>query len=643
MRPDGFGRSRAGRAGGRHGVGGERYPVDGLGPTADPADSAWASADLPLEADLELLAGELAAAGDRARETGSRSGDGRPTADFAAALRARLVVQLPLPTGTPTHAPGLVAPGGPIRGAGARAIATRRGEALTQRPTPLLPRLAWRPPSVLPAPRWTALGVAAALVIVTLGIDLNRIAPDPVISRVGAVAGATVSRDGATAILLPGAELEVGDVVQVDDGGFATLELDDSEARLDAGASVRIDVVAADRIVVDQLAGRAYHRVVAEPGQSYTVETAAVEWTARGTAFDVDRTTTAGLDAVTVLAIQHDIRLSGPEVAATIEEGRRADVRLGRDADLSTGDVEADLVDPWLLRNARLDRAMGQPLGILAGLDLAEPSPSPRDPASPEPSPTPAPSPASSPSPTVPATPSPIVASTPTPTPRPTVKPTAKPTPTPSPEPTTPPIGALSMTASGCHGGVLLDWSPSAGGGFDHYFSLRSASSEIPAAYPPQGGAVGVDSSFSGDPGKTDGFDPTPDIGGGRYYRTMAFDADDRVIAVSPVVSVTAKPIKDLGGLTIGPSAADTSFGWAAYGGPAPCFGYYKLVWSAGSSTPSYLGEHDGAIAVDGQATGSATLAIPSGTYTFRIQAIRPTSTGKFIVAQTAPVEYTVP
>jgi len=67
-------------------------------------------------------------------------------------------------------------------------------------------------------------------------------------------------------------------------------------------------------------------------------------------------------------------------------------------------------------------------------------------------------------------------------------------------------------------------------------------------------------------------------------------------------------------------------------------------VWSATSAEPSYLGEHDGAIAFAGEGTSSAsTDTIPAGTYAFRVQAIRITELGKFLVAQTDVVEYTIP
>ena len=162
--------------------------------------------------------------------------------------------------------------------------------------------------------------------------------------------------------------------------------------------------------------------------------------------------------------------------------------------------------------------------------------------------------------------------------------------------------------------------------------------------YPPAGGASGVDSTYSTDSAKSDGYDPTGDGGGVRYYRAIAFGVEDHPLAASPVKSVTTKAIKALGGLAIGPDGPLTQFDWSPYAGPTSCYSFYKLVYSAEDSTPSYL---DGAavawVGTD-QGTGSAAAeALDPGTYWFRLEAIRQTSLGKFIVAQTDAVQYSVP
>jgi hypothetical protein len=87
------------------------------------------------------------------------------------------------------------------------------------------------------------------------------------------------------------------------------------------------------------------------------------------------------------------------------------------------------------------------------------------------------------------------------------------------------------------------------------------------------------------------------------------------------------------------------SLGWTAFGGPGTCFTTYKAVWSETSTNPSYVGDRDGAVAIAGQGTTGASLdGFASGhTYHVRVQAIRITSFGAFVVAQTGVADVTVP
>ena len=48
----------------------------------------------------------------------------------------------------------------------------------------------------------------------------------------------------------------------------------------------------------------------------------------------------------------------------------------------------------------------------------------------------------------------------------------------------------MSLGATGCGGGVVLEWSAVGDPAFYKYVTLRSASAAIPAAYPAQGGAT---------------------------------------------------------------------------------------------------------------------------------------------------------
>jgi len=620
MRPDRYGRRS------------ERGPSKVRGPRGEEITRLDGSVDDP---ELAGLAEELSRAGIAARDAVGRGASG-PSPAFTDDLRARLLGSLPQ-----SSADGVPAP---------FAERTLRREVRTP-PEPLAPRISRRSPTILPAPRWTALGVAAVLVLSFIGFNTRLFRPEAPTAEASVALAATLVRDGMASTLVPGTQLRVGDVVRVAADGRATIVIGASEARLSGGAEVRIDVVSADRIILDQIDGRVFHRVLTETGTTYTVETAALDWTASGTAFDVDRESASAGERVTLTAVQHDVRLSGPVLEATIEEGRQAVVLLGDDPDIATGDVpEAAFHDSWLIENARTDLALGHPLGILDRLDLAQASQVPTAPPSTL-SPTPVASADVTPIPTVDPTPPSATASTPKPTPRPTAprtpRPTPKPTPKPTPEPTpapTPGLGSISLSATACHGGVVLDWGQFGGAGFNHYLVLRSTSATIPAAYPPQGGASSVDGTYTTEPGTTDGFDPTGDGGGTIRYRAIAYGAEDHPLAASVVRSVTTKPVKALGGLTIGQAGASTSFAWSQYGGPAGCFSFYKLAYSADDSTPSYLDGASVAWAGGDLGAGSASVdGLEPGVYWFRLQAIRATSLGKFVVAQTSVVQHTVP
>lgn len=236
---------------------------------------------------------------------------------------------------------------------------------------------------------------------------------------------------------------------------------------------------------------------------------------------------------------------------------------------------------------------------------------------------------------------------TPAPTAVPTPVPTAKPTPKPTPVPP-PPMGVLSLTATGCPGGVVLDWSMYDGAGaFNHYLTLRSTSDSIPKAYPPQGGAVDPGGTYAPNVEKTSAVDADIPAGVTYYYRTMAFNGDDGVIAASGVTSAVAAPVGSLGSLAVGSVAEGTKMLWTPYAGPEPCFTYYKVVYSETNPSPSYLGGDPYLAAIGDPATDryiAGPEALISGhTYYLRVQVIRSTHLGGFIVAQTDVATYTVP
>jgi hypothetical protein len=205
-------------------------------------------------------------------------------------------------------------------------------------------------------------------------------------------------------------------------------------------------------------------------------------------------------------------------------------------------------------------------------------------------------------------------------------------------------MGELALGLTGCDGGVVIEWSATDDPRFGKYRTLRSTSPEIPVAYPPAGGSVELGTAKSADPNATSGFDPDA-AGVTYYYRTLALDGTGAVIATSAVGASAAAPVAAMGPLAVAPDPEGTRLSWAPYAGSGACFTYYKLVYSLDGSAPSYL-EGDPYLAAIGD-QGAATFAtadlVSGQTYTFRLQAIRATHTGAFLVAQTDLATYTVP
>jgi len=240
----------------------------------------------------------------------------------------------------------------------------------------------------------------------------------------------------------------------------------------------------------------------------------------------------------------------------------------------------------------------------------------------------------------------PTVAPTPTPPPAPTPPP-----PPPAPTPTPPPPGpaTLALSLKSCDGGVVISWSKYQGADFNHYTTLRNTVADIPLAYPPQGGAVDFGGTYTTDrfalsAVDTSGMPPTT-----YYYRAMAFDASDQVVAASAIGSAQAKPIFDMGVLDVAPDGGGgTVFNWNWYQGPAGCFTFYKIVWSTTNTDPSYLSGVDSLLwAGTNQAQDTTVVPGPDltspGTYYVRIQVIRTTALGAFVAAQSVVNTYIVP
>ena len=417
------------------------------------------------------------------------------------------------------------------------------------------------------------------------------------------------------------------------------------------GADLRLDDLSAAGPRLDLVAGRSYHRVALPGGGTYVVTTGALRWTALGTAFDLDREPIGdGRDRVTMLGLQHSVSVAGPDLRATVGEGRAAtvDVAAGNASDLAVGPIgPAVLDDPWLVANARRDRDLGFPLGVMDQVAVgptATPGtePASEGPGSEEPAASAAPEATATGRPTASPTSKPAARATPGPTPRSTPKPTPRPT----PEPTPRPLASLGLDLLSCDGGIVIDWATYDGDHFDHYATLRNTSPSIPKAYPPRAGATFVDGTYTKSRLRTSAYDAGLDAGTW-YYRSMAFDAGNRVIAASPIRSATAKPVRGLGTLTVGPGdGSTTAFSWTAYEGSSACFGSAKLVFSKVDPSPSYFDRSPVLFVTSGQGVSEAVAALDPGTYHFRLQVVRSTDLGspaKFLVAQTDVATYTVP
>ncbi|MGH2462417.1 MAG: hypothetical protein ACRDFZ_02180 [Candidatus Limnocylindria bacterium] len=243
----------------------------------------------------------------------------------------------------------------------------------------------------------------------------------------------------------------------------------------------------------------------------------------------------------------------------------------------------------------------------------------------------------------------PVVTPEPTaaPTPNPSVAP---PPPPPAPTPTPPPPGpaTLALSLKSCDGGVVIQWSKYQGADFNHYTTLRNTTNNIPLAYPPQAGAVDFGGTYTTDFTKLSAVDATGTPFTTYYYRAMAFDIDDQVIAASTVASAQAKPMVNMGALGVAPDAGGTLFSWSKYTGQAGCFTYYKLVASPTNPDPSYLDGDPCLWAGSTQTDQSVVVAngpdfVSGQTYYIRIQVIRTTALGAFVAAQSDVITYLVP
>ena len=600
-------------------------------------DGAAGRLDLPADVELAALEDELAAAGARAR----RGAPASPTAAFRGSLRARLIGAYE--RSEPGGLAPAVAAGGSLstqaRGfdGSARRPVAMVAEPVVHAPIALQARTLRLAPSFLPSPRWSILAVAAAVVVAVVGLNGGLVRPVPAESRVASATGATLIRAGQTLDLTAGTALATGDEIRIADGGSAVLQLGDSRTRLAAGADLRLSALARDDIELQQLAGRAWHRVVLPEGGRYEVTTGEIHWTAVGTAFDIERTTGPAGDVVHELSIEHAVRGAGPGLLVTIPQGDGATVVLGATPMVDTTVVPEGvaLADPWLRANAAADLADGFRIGMFDRADLA-----PTEPAASPSEAVPTPEPTASPTPSV----EPTLAPTAAPTRRPAVKPTPRPTAMPTPVPT---LGAISLSTLACPGAIELGWSLPELATLDHVQVLRGSSAEIPVTWPPAAGVTAFDGGYVVGGSVRNAFDASLGGGAHAWYRAVAFDAAKTPLAASGVTDATMIGIGGLGALGVsdGGAAGTLQFTWAPFAGSGDCFSFYKLVASADDPTPSYLtGATYLAVLTEQAAAATTVSGLTSGqALWFRLQAIREFGPGKFVAAQTDPVEFTVP
>lgn len=221
-------------------------------------------------------------------------------------------------------------------------------------------------------------------------------------------------------------------------------------------------------------------------------------------------------------------------------------------------------------------------------------------------------------------------------------EPEATPTPTAIAEPTaTPDPFVLELQATSCDGGVLLDWSASLDPSFHHYTALRSPQREIEPFYPPIAPAVDWGDTYATDRFVTSGVDASIIPSAARwFYRVMAYDAAGVVIGASPVRSAQLHPTDDLGAIRAAPAEdGGTRLSWNAYGGFSRCFSSYRITFGLGGSPTTVL-----AVLSDQATAELRTDALhPGTTYTLRVQAVRDTPLGSFVVGESQVATYTVP
>lgn len=233
--------------------------------------------------------------------------------------------------------------------------------------------------------------------------------------------------------------------------------------------------------------------------------------------------------------------------------------------------------------------------------------------------------------------------------PTPTVEPTGSATAaTAAPTPTSEPTPAASVDAShleleaiSCDGGVVLDWSASTDPAFHHYTALRSPEREIAPDYPPIAPAVDWGDTYATDRFVTSAVDASIIPSETRwFYRVMAYDVEGAVVGASPVRGARLGEVDDLDEVVAEEWAGETTrLEWQPYEGFSRCFSNYRVMFGTGGVPNTLL-----AVQSDQATTELVTDALhPATTYALRVQAVRATTLGSFVVAESEVVTYSVP
>lgn len=237
-------------------------------------------------------------------------------------------------------------------------------------------------------------------------------------------------------------------------------------------------------------------------------------------------------------------------------------------------------------------------------------------------------------------------APTPGPTPEPTTttvataRQPATEAPTPAPTPTPDPA-VMALEVTSCNGGTVLRWSPSRHPDFHHYIGLRSPEADIADQYPPIAPAVDWGDLYASDRFVTSGHDATVVPSTTEWhYRVVAYDAAGQPVSRSNVAQGQILPARELGPIEaeVLPDGA-VRLAWDAFDGQAGCFSAYRVLQGTGGVASTLLTSIS-----DPERTTLETRALhPGATYALRVHAVRTTTLGHFVVAESDLLTFSVP